>query len=118
MSNTIRDVSALATRRRLAPWTQAELAAAAGVSVGTVRRIEHHASVRVSLRVRRALANALGVAPAAIAEFRPAPGLALPSSQPARPPNAGAHAPSATIRSLLRRRRADTPVIRRLLLSW
>jgi transcriptional regulator with XRE-family HTH domain len=78
----------LAALRRRMPWTQQELAAAAGVSVGTVRGIERGAYQTARPRVIRALAAALGVPPAAIAEFRPSLGLppaaadALPSAAP------------------------------------
>jgi hypothetical protein len=72
MPNETRAIAELATLRRRVPLTQGELAAAAGVSVGTVRP-----------RVIRALAAALGVDPAVVAEFRPSLGLPLPSSAPA-----------------------------------
>jgi transcriptional regulator with XRE-family HTH domain len=66
---------ALATLRRRVPWTQRELAAAAGVSLGTVRGIEQGGIHCPRPRVIRALAAALGVAPDAVAEFHPALGL-------------------------------------------
>jgi transcriptional regulator with XRE-family HTH domain len=65
----------LAALRRRVPWTQRELAAAAGVSVGAVRRLEQGDTRRPHPRVIRALAAALGVPPAGVAEFRPALGL-------------------------------------------
>lgn len=68
----------LAQLRRRVPWTQGELAVAAGVSVGTVRAIEQGGRLAVRPRVIRALATALGVAPAAVAEFRPSLGLPAP----------------------------------------
>ena len=74
----------LAQLRRRVPWTQRELAAAAGVSVGTVRGIERGRHRAPRPRVIRALAAALGVAPAAVAEFHSGLGLA-----PAAPPSAG-----------------------------
>ena len=83
MPNMIRAIAELATLRRRVPMTQGELAAAAGVSVGTVRGIEHTAYATVRPRVMRALAEALDVAPAAIAEFRPSLGLPLPAPAPA-----------------------------------
>ena len=86
MTNAIGEISALATLRRRMPLTQGELAAAAGVSVGTVRGIERNASATVRPRVMRALAAALGVAPAAVAEFRPSLDLPLPASTMVPPP--------------------------------
>ena len=74
-------VAPLAQLRRRVPWTQGELAAAAGVAVGTVRAIERGVHPTVRPRVMRALAAALGVAPATVAEFRPSLGLA-PDSPP------------------------------------
>ena len=74
-------VARLAQWRRRVPWTQAELAAAAGVSEGAVRAIERSAYQAVRPRVIRALAAALGVPPAAVAEFRPS--LGLPPAPPA-----------------------------------
>ena len=71
-------VARLAQLRRRVPWTQRELAAAAGVAVGTVRAIEQGRRPAVRPRVIRALAAALGVAPAAVAEFRPSLGLPAP----------------------------------------
>lgn len=68
-------VAPLAARRRLVPWTQRELAAAAGVSVGTVRGIEQGLRRAPHPRVVRALAAVLGVPPAAVAEFRPVLGI-------------------------------------------
>ena len=86
MTNAIGEISALATLRRRMPLTQGELAAAAGVSVGTVRSIERNVSAMVRPRVMRALAAALGVAPAAVAEFRPSLGLPLLASTMVPPP--------------------------------
>jgi transcriptional regulator with XRE-family HTH domain len=74
-------VAPLAVLRRRVPWTQGELAAAAGVAVSTVEAIERRARRSVRPRVIRALAAALGVAPAAVAEFRPS--LGLPAVGPA-----------------------------------
>ncbi len=68
-------VTRLLQLRRRHPWTQQELAAVAGVSVGTVRCIEQGVYRTVQPRVVRALAAALGVAPAAVAEFRATLGL-------------------------------------------
>jgi DNA-binding XRE family transcriptional regulator len=73
-------VAPLAALRRRVPWTQGELAAAAGVAVSTVGAVERGAYKRVRPRVIRALAAALGVAPAAVAEFRPS--LGLPPAAP------------------------------------
>ena len=74
-------VTPLVALRRRVPWTQRELAAAAGVSLGTVRNVEQGAYPTVQPRVIRALAAALGVAPAAVAEFRRSLGLpAAPST--------------------------------------
>ena len=53
MPNVIREISELAVLRRRVPWTQGELALAAGVSVGTVRSIEHSAYATVRPRVMR-----------------------------------------------------------------
>jgi transcriptional regulator with XRE-family HTH domain len=78
-------VAPLAWLRRRVPWTQGELAAAAGVSVGTVRGIEHGHSKTVRPRVIRALAAALGVAPAQVAEFRPSLGLPPAAAAPEAP---------------------------------
>jgi transcriptional regulator with XRE-family HTH domain len=61
--------------RRRQPLTQKELALAAGVSVGTVRGIEHGYYKSVRPRVIRAIAEALGVQPADVVEFRPSLGL-------------------------------------------
>ena len=81
-------IAPLAQRRRRVPWTQRELAAAAGVSLGTVRNLEQGVYATAQPRVIRALAAALGVAPAAVAEFRrsldlPAVGLPRPPGDPA-----------------------------------
>jgi transcriptional regulator with XRE-family HTH domain len=65
----------LETVRRRKPMTQRELAEAAGVSESTIRAIEAGRSRRIHPRVMRAIAGALGVEPAAVAEFRPALGL-------------------------------------------
>jgi transcriptional regulator with XRE-family HTH domain len=78
------EIAPLAQLRRRVPWTQAELAAAAGVSVGTVRGLEQGRHRRPHPRVIRALAAALGVAPAAVAEFRLR--LDLPAAPAAFPP--------------------------------
>ena len=75
----------LAELRRRVPWTQRELAGAAGVSEGTVRAIERGVHQAVRPRVIRALAAALGVPPAAVAEFRPS--LGLPPAPPGRAPS-------------------------------
>jgi transcriptional regulator with XRE-family HTH domain len=69
--------------RRRRPWTQKELAEAAGVSVGTVRGIEHGYYKSVRPRVMRAIAGALGVQPADVAEFRPSLGLPPEDDTPA-----------------------------------
>jgi transcriptional regulator with XRE-family HTH domain len=69
--------------RRRRPWTQRELAAVAGVSVGTVRCIEQRVYRTIQPRVVRALAGALGVEPASVAEFRVS--LGLPPISPAEP---------------------------------
>jgi transcriptional regulator with XRE-family HTH domain len=61
--------------RRRQPLTQKELALAAGVSVGTVRGIEHGYYKSVRPRVIRAIAETLGVQPADVIEFRPSLGL-------------------------------------------
>ena len=76
-------VARLAQWRQRAPWTQAELAAAAGVSAGTVRALEHGLYKTVRPRVIRALAAVLGVDPAAVVEFRPS--LGLPPAAPPAP---------------------------------
>jgi transcriptional regulator with XRE-family HTH domain len=73
----------LAALRRRVPWTQRELAAAAGVSVATIRGLEQGGPRCPRPRVIRALAAALGVPPAAVAEFRLA--LGLPRAGPAAP---------------------------------
>ena len=61
--------------RRRQPRTQKELAEAAGVSVGTVRGIEHGYYKSVRPRVMRSIASALDVQPADIVEFRSSLGL-------------------------------------------
>jgi transcriptional regulator with XRE-family HTH domain len=74
--------------RRRRPWTQKELAESAGVSVGTVRGIEHGYYKSVRPRVIRAIAGALGLQPAEIVEFRPSLGLGAPAvgqPEPAAP---------------------------------
>jgi transcriptional regulator with XRE-family HTH domain len=92
-ARALREILALATLRHRMPLTQGELAAAAGVSVGTVRGIERGAYTTVRPRVIRALAEALGVEPDTIAEFRPSLGLPLPApderldSTPGRTPS-------------------------------
>ena len=68
-------VARLAALRRRVPWTQRELAAAAGVSVGTVRGLEQGRRRAPHPRVIRAVAAALDVPPAAVAEFRGGLGL-------------------------------------------
>jgi transcriptional regulator with XRE-family HTH domain len=55
--------------------TQMELAAASGVSQGTIARIETGERKRVALRTIKALATALEVDPAEVTEFRPSLGL-------------------------------------------
>lgn len=66
---------ALEQWRHRRPWTQKELAEAAGVSIGTVRGIEHGYYKTVRPRVIRAIAAALDVQPAEVAEFRASLGL-------------------------------------------
>lgn len=61
--------------RQQAALSQAELAALAHVGKGTIYNIEAGAHPRPRGRVMRAVAKALGVAPARIAEFRGALGL-------------------------------------------
>jgi DNA-binding Xre family transcriptional regulator len=56
--------------RHRRPWTQQELATAAGICVGTVRGIEHGYYKSVRPRIIRAIAAALGVEPAEVMEFR------------------------------------------------
>jgi transcriptional regulator with XRE-family HTH domain len=90
--NSMMEILELATLRRRVPLTQGELAAAAGVSVGTVRGIERNAYATVRPRVIRALAAALGTDPAAVAEFRVSLGLPLPSSSPAQLPETNVNA--------------------------
>jgi transcriptional regulator with XRE-family HTH domain len=80
-------VASLAALRRRVPWTQRELAEAAGVAVSTVRAIERGAYKSVRPRVIRALAATLGVEPAAVAEFRPS--LGLPPAGPGLEPGTG-----------------------------
>ena len=65
----------LAELRQRKPWTQKELADAAGVSENTIWVIENRRHGRVRPRVVRAIAQALGVEPGQIAEFRPLLGL-------------------------------------------
>ena len=76
-------VARLAQWRRRGPWTQAELAAAAGVALSTLRAIEHGRHRTPHPRSIRALAAALGVDPAAVAEFRPALGLPVAAADAA-----------------------------------
>ncbi len=66
---------ALEQWRRRKPWTQKELAEAAGISIGTVRGIEHGYYKTVRPRVIRAIAAALVVQPAEVVEFRASLGL-------------------------------------------
>ncbi len=66
---------ALEQWRHRRPWTQKELAEAAGVSIGTVRGIEHGYYKTVRPRVIRAIAAALDVQPAEVVEFRVSLGL-------------------------------------------
>lgn len=63
----------LLRRRRM--LTQHELAAESGVSQGTIARIESGARVGVRFKTMKALADALGVQPAEVDEFRPRLGL-------------------------------------------
>ena len=81
----------LAVLRRRVPLTQRELALSAGVSVGTVRGIEHGLHPTVRPRVIRAVAAALGVAPERVAEFRISLGLLppAPAGPSAAPPAEG-----------------------------
>jgi transcriptional regulator with XRE-family HTH domain len=79
----VRQPAHLEQLRRRKPWTQKELAEAAGVSIGTVRGIEHGYYKTVRPRVIRAISAALGVEPAAIIEFRPS--LGLPPVEAANP---------------------------------
>ncbi len=85
----------LAALRRRVPWTQRELAAAAGVSLGAVRNLEQGAYPTVQPRVIRALAAALGVAPAAVAEFRRSLDLPAPPAASPNPKRATRSAPVA-----------------------
>jgi transcriptional regulator with XRE-family HTH domain len=71
--------------RRRQPLTQKELALAAGVSVGTVRGIEHGYYKSVRPRVIRAIAETLGVQPADVVEFRPSLGLSADAIEPIEP---------------------------------
>ncbi len=57
------------------PYTQRELAEAAGVSENTIWVIEKHRHGNLRPRIMRAIADALGVEPAAIDEFRASLGL-------------------------------------------
>lgn len=66
---------ALEQWRHRRPWTQKELAEAAGVSIGTVRGIEHGYYKTVRPRVIRAIAAALDLQPAEVVEFRASLGL-------------------------------------------
>ena len=61
----------LARLRREKPLTQAELANAAGVAEATIRAIENGYAGRLRPRTMRGIAQALGVRPADVDEFRP-----------------------------------------------
>ena len=76
------DVPSLRSVRLRRLLTQVELAAKSGVSQGTIARIETGERKRVALRTVRALAAALDVDPADVAEFRPALGLDEGSGAP------------------------------------
>jgi transcriptional regulator with XRE-family HTH domain len=86
--------------RRRRPWTQKELAESSGVSVGTVRGIEHGYYKSVRPRVMRAIAGALDLQPADVLEFRPSLGLGpeSPGAPAAAPPGAAAASPPAIAR--------------------
>jgi transcriptional regulator with XRE-family HTH domain len=63
------------------PYTQRELAEAAEVSENTIWLIEKHRHKSLRPRVMRAIAGALGVEPAEIAEFRASLGLEDPQGK-------------------------------------
>ena len=106
-------IARLRQLRRRRPWTQRELAAVAGVSVGTVRCIEQGVYRTIQPRVVRALAEALGVEPATIAEFRVTLGLppvSPPESGPvSAPPQEGAGAEPPAEGQPRRRAQRATP---------
>jgi len=77
---TLRDVR-LAEARRRKMLTQVELAVASGVSPQTISNLERGLYGRPQVRVMRRIAEALGVEPAAVDEFRTA--LGLPDDAPA-----------------------------------
>lgn len=64
------DATPLASWRRRRLLSQRALAARAGVALSTVWLIEAGKTERASFKVMRAISDALGVSPEAIAEFR------------------------------------------------
>jgi transcriptional regulator with XRE-family HTH domain len=90
MDTTQVGVAPLATWRRRVPLTQQELAHTAGLSIGTVRGIEHHLYKTIRPRTIRAIAGALHVPPAQVAEFRAPMGLSS-GTAPAAPPDRGVY---------------------------
>lgn len=69
-------MAALAALRRRRALSQRALAKAAGLGYRTIFNIEAGVTKQPQLRVCRAVADALGVDPAEVDEFRPSLGLA------------------------------------------
>jgi transcriptional regulator with XRE-family HTH domain len=68
-------VTKLEPLRRRRGMSQFDLAAAAGVSISTIYKLEHGRAERVRPKNARLIAEALGVAPEEIDELRPTLGL-------------------------------------------
>ena len=66
----IPSVAPLATVRRRSLLSQRALASKAGVALSTIYLLEAGKTERTTFKVMRAVSEALGVAPASIAEFR------------------------------------------------
>ena len=65
----------LAALRREKSWTTAQLARVSGVEEQLIQRVEDGSIPRIARRHMERLADALGVDPTSVAEFRPSLGL-------------------------------------------
>ena len=65
----------LAALRREKSWTASQLARVSGVEEQLIRRLEDGSVPRIARRHIERLADALGVVPSNVAEFRPSLGL-------------------------------------------